>query len=76
MNPFSGKLHQPGNWLAGLKLGLVNLQGFRLEEGLEELHLATSRAEERGELRKFNNALTTDDPDGSIRAALHLEPHI
>lgn len=64
-------LHQPGNWLAGLKLGLVNLQGFRLKEGLEELLLAASRAEERGELRKFNNALTAVDSEGSIRAAMN-----
>ncbi|TVQ98491.1 MAG: glycosyltransferase family 1 protein [Desulfovibrionales bacterium] len=65
-------LHQPGNWLAGLKLGLVNLQGFRLEEGLEELHLAVLRAEQHGETRKLNNALAATDPEGSIRAVLGM----
>ncbi|WP_051434744.1 glycosyltransferase [Desulfonatronum lacustre] len=65
-------LHQPLNWQAGLKLGLVNLQDFRLEQGLEELLLAASRAEEQGESRKFNNALAAADPDGSIRATLNL----
>lgn len=65
-------LHQPGNWLAGVKLGLVNLQGFRLEEGLEELHLAVLRAEQHGETRKLNNALSAIDPDGSIRAVLGM----
>ncbi len=67
-------LHQPGNWLAGLKLGLVNLQGFRLEEGLEELLLAALRAEQHGETRKFYNALASADPDDSIRAALGIQP--
>jgi hypothetical protein len=67
-------LHQPGNWLAGLKLGLVNLQGFRLEEGLEELLLAASRAEQHGETRKFNNALAAIDQDDSIRTALGIQP--
>ena len=66
-------LHQPGNWLAGLKLGLVNLQGFRLEQGLEELLLAASRAEQHGETRKFSNALASADLDGLIHAALGIQ---
>lgn len=65
-------LHKPKDWLAGLKLGLVNLQGFRLEEGLEELQLAVAQARHQGQNGKFLNALAAADPDGSIRAALHL----
>ncbi|GAB6060411.1 glycosyltransferase family protein [Desulfonatronum parangueonense] len=63
-------LHHPQNWLAGLKLGLVNLQEFRLEEGLEELLLAGSRAAKQNQDQKFQNALAAADPDGSIRATL------
>ncbi|PTN33066.1 glycosyltransferase [Desulfonatronum sp. SC1] len=67
-------LYQPDNWLAGLKLGLVNLQGFRLEEGLEELLLAALKAEQHDETRKFNNALAAADPDDSIRTVLGIQP--
>ncbi|SDB45056.1 Spore maturation protein CgeB [Desulfonatronum thiosulfatophilum] len=67
-------LHRPQDWLAGLKLGLVNLQGFRLEEGLEELFLAGSRAAQQNQDRKFFNALSAADPDRSIRTTLHPRP--
>lgn len=63
-------LHLREDWLAGLKLGLVNLQGFRLEEGLEEIMLAEDRAGKRGESRKFQDALAVIDPEGMIRKAL------
>jgi len=63
-------LHLRQDWLAGMKLGLVNLQGFRLEQGLEEIMLAEHRAGKQGESRKFLDALAVIDPKGLIRQAL------
>lgn len=65
-------LHQRQNWLAGLKLGLVNLHGFRLEQGLEEIMLAAQQAESQGAGNRFQDALAVADPDKTIRQALAM----
>jgi hypothetical protein len=63
-------LHQRQDWLAGLKLGLVNLQGFRLEQGLEEMHLARDHARRQGQEPKFFHALAVSDSQGLLCHAL------
>lgn len=63
-------LNDQGDWLASLKLGLVNLRGFRLEEGLEEVLLARGQAEKMNEANKFRDALAVLDPDGLIQRNL------
>lgn len=63
-------LQEPGNWLLGMKLGLVYLRGFRVEEGMRALFLANGLAGEQGQEERFNNFLTAVDPGGVIRGAL------
>lgn len=63
-------LHLRDDWLAGLKLGLVNLQGFRVNEGMEEIVLAEDRALKKDEKSKFMGALAVIDPEGLIRQVL------
>jgi hypothetical protein len=63
-------LHERNNWRLGLRLGLVNLQAFRPDQGLEELRLAKILAQSRHETARFAAALAHADPTGAIRRAL------
>ncbi|HDQ40743.1 MAG TPA: hypothetical protein ENN39_06905 [Desulfonatronum sp.] len=63
-------LHQRQDWLASLKLGLVNLQGFRLKQGLEEIVLAEQHAGRQSQAQKFRDALAVIDSNGLIRQTL------
>lgn len=64
--------HQRQNWLARLKLGLVNLQGFRLKEGLKGLLLTGRRVEKQGKGQNFQDALAVIDLAASF--ASHRTP--
>lgn len=63
-------LHEPQNWRLGLRLGLVDVLAFRLDEGLAELRLAQAAAHARQEAHRFLTALAHEDPRGVIRRAL------
>lgn len=60
-------LCKPDDWSLGLELGLANLNAFRLEAGLEEIHLAAATAEHQGQSRRFARRLALTDPAGRIR---------
>ena len=63
-------LHDRADWRLGLELGLVNLECFRRDQGIEELHLARLRAREAGLETHFLRVLSGRDPSGRIRRAL------
>jgi tetratricopeptide (TPR) repeat protein len=63
-------LHNRKNWRTALALGALNLQTFRLQEGLDEIVLARDRAREAGQESRFLRALEGRDPRGLLRAAL------
>ncbi|MFZ5426558.1 MAG: glycosyltransferase family protein [Thermodesulfobacteriota bacterium] len=54
----------------GLALGVLDLQTFRPEEGLEEIRMARDAAAAQGRLASFGRLLTARDPRGLVRAAL------
>ncbi len=58
------------DWRVSLELGLVSLQAFRPQPGLEELRLAAHLAAGLGETEAFTQALAQADASGRLRRAL------
>lgn len=65
-------LHERDSWRHSLALALVNLQSYRLQQGLEELLLARDIAVRQGQEVSFWRALQGKDPSGGAKAALLL----
>jgi len=63
-------LHEPAAWRHGLALGRVNLQSYRLRQGLEELLMAWRTASAQGREASFFRTLQGHDPRGLSRKAL------
>jgi hypothetical protein len=63
-------LHKKDDWSLGLELGLVDLQAFRREAGLEEVALAAGTAARLGQGERFAKRLARADPSGRLRKAL------
>ncbi len=63
-------LRQRKDWRLGLSLGMLNLQCFRREEGLEEIRLARHNAQDEGKLPAFDRMLESLDERGSVRRLL------
>ncbi|EPR37092.1 hypothetical protein dsx2_1035 [Desulfovibrio sp. X2] len=65
-------LHERADWRHPLRLGLLNLRCFRLEEGIGELAQARDLAAAAGRARLFAAAVAAADTTGAIRQALGL----
>ncbi len=63
-------LHERTDWRLGIELGLVGLQSFRLEAGLDELLVAGNLAKKQGEIKSFLRVLKARDPSGLAFKAL------
>jgi hypothetical protein len=63
-------LRARNDWRVSLELGLVSLQAFRPQPGLEELRLASHLAASLGESEAFAQALAQADASGRLRRAL------
>lgn len=63
-------LHERDSWRHSLALALVNLQSYRLQQGLEELLLARDIATRQGQAVSFWRALQGKDSSGLAKAAL------
>jgi len=68
-------LRDTDNWNLGLRLGMVNLQAFRVDEGIHEILIAREIARAQNTQTRFDAALLRVDPTGAVRTAienLHL----
>lgn len=63
-------LHERDDWRLALEIGLADLKSYRLDSGLEELHLARHIARTKDEERAFVRALAARDASGLIMGRL------
>ncbi len=63
-------LHERNDWRLALEIALANLKSYRLQAGLEELHVARDIALSHGQKRMFDRALAVRDPSGLLTARL------
>lgn len=63
-------LHERDDWRLALEIGLANLMSFRLESGMEELHLARELAHTKGQEMSFMRVLKGRDPSGVLARRL------
>ena len=63
-------LHEPDDWRLALEIALANLKSYRLDSGMEELHLARAMAQKQRQERMFEKALAARDRSGLLQAHL------
>lgn len=63
-------LHERHDWRLALEIALANLASYRLESGLEELHLARKLAVDAGRESAFLRVLKGRDPSGLLAGRL------
>jgi len=59
-------LHERNDWRLAFEIALANLKSYRLESGLEELHLAREIALKQGQETAFVRILKARDPSGLL----------
>lgn len=59
-------LHERNDWRAAQEIALADLKSYRLESGLEELCLAQDLAARKGEMERFDKALSARDRSGAL----------
>lgn len=64
-------LHERDDWRLALEIALANLKSFRLDSGVEELHLARDIARKQGQEAVFDKVLAARDPSGRLAARLN-----
>ena len=67
-------LFERKDWRLALEIALANLKSYRLESGLEELHLALMIAREQGQESAFMRVLKGRDPSGLLAKAMCGQP--
>ena len=63
-------LHERDDWRLALEIALANLVSYRLDSGLEELHLARELAAKAGQEPAFFRVLRGRDPSGLLTGRL------
>ncbi len=58
------------DWRLAFESAMANLRAYRLESGMEELHIARELARDQGQERGFSMALKARDASGAIRRGL------
>jgi len=65
-------LHERNDWRLALEIAMVNLKSYRLQSGVEELHLALELARAQGQEAAFVRVLKGRDSSGLMTAAVGL----
>ncbi len=63
-------LHERDDWRLAFEIGLADLKSYRLDSGLEELHLAREITRKNDQEALFDKVLKARDPSGLLAARL------
>jgi len=63
-------LHERDDWRLAFEIALANLKSYRLDSGMEELHVAREIARSKGQGKMFDKALAARDVSGLLATRL------